>query len=527
MAALLMTQCGHHRYPSQLIRLDTLSESHPDSAVSLMQRLAPTMSKASEWDRHYYELLSVKVADKAGLTLPSDTMAWQMVAWFEENGDSRLLPTAYYYAARICRTLNDAPQALDYMLKANDLLGSDDAQLHLKAVVNSQMGYLFSQQKLYKNAIDAFNEAFRCDSLLSDTTGIIYDLMEVGFNLENVHRRDSSIIFMEKAMALAQSRKDEEMIYLLEPQMANIYRLLGRMEDARVTIKKAIDYNDEGNQSAVYSIAADIYKSSGMLDSALFCYRKLICLPSIYAQRAGYRGLSDYYSRQNDYRQAHFFFSKYKDCSDSIDVITATNSIAQMNSLYSYRLRENESVKLRMERDESRQALQIIIAIIILLIFSFLVSLLYFRYKDLSLKIKLERRKMVETAIELAELNSRERLSIEEKLLNTDIVKKIRMILNDPSNVNKVLCEDEWEELEHSILLYYPDFKDRIIEVCKLTSFKLHLCLLLKAKFVISEIALLTQHSAEAITSARRRMAQKAFGESCSPIDWDKFIKSL
>jgi hypothetical protein len=81
--------------------------------------------------------------------------------------------------------------------------------------------------------------------------------------------------------------------------------------------------------------------------------------------------------------------------------------------------------------------------------------------------------------------------------------------------------------LERTVAVFYPAFKDRIVEVCKLTPFKLQVCLLLKAQFSASEIALLTQHSTEAITSVRRRMAKSAFGDDRAPIDWDSFIDSL
>ena len=151
-----------------------------------MHQIEPLMAEADERDRHYFELLSIKVADKADLLLPTDTAAWQLVDWYEQHGDSRLLPMAYYYAARVCRTRNDSPQALDYLLKAHDLLRDDDSQLHLKAVVNSQMGYIFSQQKLYHDAINSFKDALTSDKIANDSVGLIFDLMEIGFNFDHI-----------------------------------------------------------------------------------------------------------------------------------------------------------------------------------------------------------------------------------------------------------------------------------------------------------------------------------------------------
>ena len=524
---LMCAQCGHNGYHPQLVLLDSLADLNADSAVNLMRQIEPLVAEADERDRRYFELLSIKVADKADLLMPTDTVAWQLVDWYEQHGDHRLLPMAYYYAARVCRTRNDSPQALDYLLKARDLLSDDDSQLHLKAVVNSQMGYIFSQQKLYRDAINSFRDALNNDITANDSIGLIFDLMEIGFNFENVNRRDSSIIYLRKAADLALLQKNEKMVFMLKVQIANLYYLLGDYHQARVIIREAINYNDIKNQSAIYSVGANIYKASNMTDSAMFCYHILTNLTSVYAKRAGYRGLSDYYSKHENLGNAHFYFSQYRLYSDSIDKITASNAIAQMHSLYNYQLRERENKELRNEMDRHKRILYAICSSALFIILLGIIVFLYIRHKDLTVKIKLERRKRIETAIELASINSDERNNKAERLLNSPIVNTLRKILNDPSNINKVVTNEEWEELEECVARLYPTFKDSIIEVCKLTSFKLHLCLLLKAHFSASEIALLTQHSNEAVSSARRRMAKTAFGEDRAPADWDNFVESL
>lgn len=257
-AVLLLTvQCGPHRYPAELLALDSLADSQVDSAVVLMRRLAPLMTKASEADRRYYELLCIKTADKASLALPTDTATRQLVSYFENDGDRRLLPTAYYYAARIYRAHNDAPQALDYLQKADKLLGpspEDHRQLHLKAVVNSQTGYLFSQQKLYQEALEAFKRAYHCDSLMNDTTGMIFNLRDLGYNSENIGERKRSLHCFELAVRLARQSNDSKMVAIMRTQMAAAYNLMGKYEIALRLAKDAGRYQNEGNLMAVYSV---------------------------------------------------------------------------------------------------------------------------------------------------------------------------------------------------------------------------------------------------------------------------------
>lgn len=527
VAVLLIVQCGPYTYHPKLVLLDSLADRNADSAVSLMRQIEPMMAAADERDRRYFELLSIKVADKADLLLPTDTAAWQLVDWYEQHGDRRLLPMAYYYAARVCRTRNDSPQALDYLLKAHDLLRDDNSQLHLKAVVNSQMGYLFSQQKLYHDAINSFKESLVADRAANDSIGLVYDLMEIGFNYENVNKRDSSIVYLMKAADLALIQGNEKMVSMLKVQLANMRYLEGDLTGARLLINEALAFDDKKNQSAIYSVAANIFKASDMIDSALYCYHVLAGLPSIYAKRAGYRGLSDFYSESGGYRKAHDYFRQYRQLSDSIDKITASEAVAHTHSIFNYQQRERENETLRKKHEEQKRILNGMYSFVVLLILSAIIILLYIRHKDLTLKIQIERRKRVETSIELASRSAIERSDKRRQLLASAVVGALRKILNDPSNINKVITGEQWDELERTVAVFYPAFKDRIVEVCKLTPFKLQVCLLLKAQFSASEIALLTQHSTEAITSVRRRMAKSAFGDDRAPIDWDSFIDSL
>lgn len=527
VAVLLIVQCGPYIYHPKLVLLDSLADRNADSAVSLMRQIEPMMAAADERDRRYFELLSIKVADKADLLLPTDTAAWQLVDWYEQHGDRRLLPMAYYYAARVCRTRNDSPQALDYLLKAHDLLRNDDSQLHLKAVVNSQMGYLFSQQKLYHDALDAFRKAYRCDSLLRDTTGMIFNLRDLGFNYENVGRRDLSFLYFERAMSLAEQLADERMMMQMKVQMANAYFKMGETNKAYELISAAVKYNDKANKSATYSIAAKTYQALGLMDSAIFYYNQLSFLPSVYAKKAGYKGLSDYYVSSGNIKDAFRNFSLYQQYSDSADKITATATVAQMNSLYNYQLREREIQVLRKTNEIKNRTIYTIGIIITLFILLGIIAYFYMQHKDLELKIKLERRKRVKVAMELADIREKDNSQQDIGLSDSDVVKSILRVLNDPQNVNKVLPDEIWNNLEKKVLEICPSFKTQITDICKLSDFKYHVCLLLKANFSIANIAQLTQHSAEAVTSTRRRMAKKAFGPESSPQDWDNFVASI
>ena len=105
-------------YPAVLLQADSLTLVEPEEAISLLNSLAKDMETAPKASRMYYELLCIKAADKAYITHTSDSLIRQLVDYYEDEGDKRLLAEAYYYAGRTYRDLNDAPRALDFFQKS-------------------------------------------------------------------------------------------------------------------------------------------------------------------------------------------------------------------------------------------------------------------------------------------------------------------------------------------------------------------------------------------------------------------------
>lgn len=72
-----------------------------------------------------------------------------------------------------------------------------------------------------------------------------------------------------------------------------------------------------------------------------------------------------------------------------------------------------------------------------------------------------------------------------------------------------------------------PDFFEKLNEVYTFNEFQLHVCMLVKAHFSLSEIARLTERPKETIASTRRRLYTRIFREKGKPKEWDAFIHSL
>lgn len=89
------------------------------------------------------------------------------------------------------------------------------------------------------------------------------------------------------------------------------------------------------------------------------------------------------------------------------------------------------------------------------------------------------------------------------------------------------ITREHWTALQAEIDRIYNNFTWRLLDLYQFNEFEQHVCLLLKIRFPIKHISLLTVHSKSGIVSTRKRMYAKVFAKSGLPEDWDTFIQSL
>lgn len=129
----------------------------------------------------------------------------------------------------------------------------------------------------------------------------------------------------------------------------------------------------------------------------------------------------------------------------------------------------------------------------------------------------------------MAEIKTKNRELAKAGLDNSGICAKISTILNDETtgNFNKKLSTEDWQSLDEEVNSHYPEFKERISELCKISDSEYKVCLLLKIEVKPAGIAVLTSKTKSAISVMRKRLYFKAFGKEETPEKWDEFIRSL
>ena len=155
----------------KLVRVNRLAnENLADSAIQALDSI--DRASLDEYNRHYYDLMTVKTRDKADFQFDSDSLVLSAMEYFKKNGTDTVRAEAFYYAGRVARMLGDSPQALDYMQNALNCL--DDSHTRLKGKLSSQMGQIFLNLYLFEQAKTRFKDAviYNRDSRVNIISGV-------------------------------------------------------------------------------------------------------------------------------------------------------------------------------------------------------------------------------------------------------------------------------------------------------------------------------------------------------------------
>ena len=150
-----------------------------------------------------------------------------------------------------------------------------------------------------------------------------------------------------------------------------------------------------------------------------------------------------------------------------------------------------------------------------------------------SLTDSLTERKQLENQIGiLANLNQQVKLQqdsrklAEDILFHSEIYRHFRQQLKTTDKKSRLSAQD-WTDLQTEVDKCYDNFTDKLNGSYQLNDRELRICLLLKLKFTCTEIGELVHLTQSGVSSVRRRLYYKVFGQKGEAKSWDKFIFSL
>lgn len=534
---LILAACGQQ--PDLLRKMDRIKkigDTVPENALLMLDSMDTQIRNMPKHIQMKYDLIGLRLHDKADDIPNSDIVARNVVEYFEENGDDRERQEAYYYAGSVYRDLKDTPRALEYFYKSTDIAnaGKECDSLMLRNAF-SQISYLLWSVQDYQKANRYAKKEYETACQINEVSVNALVHLGVSYNMIDSVKQAKTYLDMALEKVLKQDMAiDEKTIDIL---IYN-YSILGDYGQAEkcYSLSKRIYGNNLPERNLLN--LGTYFELTNQTDSAVICYKSVIEekkeLFNIYD--ASKNLLSIFYNKGN-FKEAAFYANIFREASDSLDLGRRQELAATVNNQHQYHLDMEREQSLKQEKDRLLYT-NIIISVVALLVTTLLgLSLIYRKNRSLKEKLALTKEldaietsksalqsKISEKEEELgkvrtslkeaqAELDTmRERLGlvtneIKEKqkecedmerqltrlldmnrtLVNLvhqakleekaeDVVQAIRQTAN-----GKTLTAKEWKQLFHAIDELYPEFNGMLSQkIDKLKKQQIQVCYLLK-----------------------------------------------
>lgn len=556
--ALLVASTGcSRRADTRLTRIAATVSDHPERALQSLDSINP--DDLSESDRHFHDFLAIKARDKASLPHASDSLILDVIDYYSAYQSDPIYPEALYYGGRVYSDLGDYPTALQYFQQALDNPGHALDTTDLKNRLNSQIGGMLGNLRLYDRAIPYFSQMLKDKMDEQDTICIVYAQQDLGttyYNLGTLSDIDStrndllnkadSILSksLDFAVNLPKTFEANSRIYLAAVKQAK-----GDFSSAVNLIRHTPDQVKPIQRNVALAYAADIYLDAGIMDTAYMYAHELIVNEDITNKKTGYRIILSQEFRHTLHPDTlNQYYTDYKNLLEAYFDDNPNEQALLQESLYNYKLHEREKLK----EHAANERLRWIIAGIVIMALIASSIMLFIKNRDKATiiqlrenldglrKLKLQlspptetpamdplsdaystepdtinkepalREKLRDELMALYEQSKSQKVS--PIILNSNIYFQITGLISEGKHID----DETFDELKRTVLQASPKFIDnlKILTQNKLTELDLQTALLIKCGFRPSEMTVLFARSNGAIIYRRNTLATKVFGHT-------------
>ncbi|MDU6511367.1 MAG: tetratricopeptide repeat protein, partial [Parabacteroides sp.] len=388
-----------------------LMPQHPDSALMLLEQIE-NKENLSRKDKAHYYLLLTEAEDKTYVTHTTDSLISIAADYYEKTDDLGRKAKAWYYKGRINQDLGHPLKAQEYYLKA--LRDEEKIEDHaLLGRIHNHIGMLYAYQKVYEKALPFQKKAVENFHLLSDSTGQVFALRDLGRTFLMLGHQDSAIICNQKAIALMRKR----IIPSVYTELAGFYIDRQRLEEAHGLLRTSLQ-NVAKPQAKypVYLVLGELYKKSGQIDSACFYLQACINSAPLPETRAGgLFHLKEIALEKGQWEQAALLSKQYELLKGSIEQGKNAESIRNVQAFYSYNEIEQDLWEARLYASKQKSFYSLLITACLFLLTVALLRFIHYRRERKSL---LQRLKANEEQIQRNEQTLKNISDVKDSLQN-------------------------------------------------------------------------------------------------------------
>ncbi|MCF8362750.1 MAG: tetratricopeptide repeat protein [Prolixibacteraceae bacterium] len=340
----------------------------------------------------------------------------QMLLLQEEKQDSFYLAETYNKLGISCSRRGKTPEALTYFQKALEI---NLAQNNILIAANSyeNIGVVYKDMGDYSNAVDyqikslEIRKERKHPRLLNN----YMKLATLQGLLGNVEKEDYYLRLAKSEMQDIDSitPRNKALFY---NQLGHVYNQRNKLDSSIICYKNVILYSKQIEWKVGIAVGlgnlADLYSETGALDSSIFYHRQSLKLSGeindclsitdeflsiaklfekvdkndsvlfyannsllkarecdlLYQQNTALKFIAEYHSRQHRFEEAYVFLQQHYKLEDSISSADVRNNIANLETKYETKVKEQQIEILTTENKLKNQRIKAVIILLVVLI---------------------------------------------------------------------------------------------------------------------------------------------------------------
>lgn len=563
-----MLSCDRYaKYEPMFYPIDSVSSTHPDSALRLLEALKPKIENAPERIKAYYGLMETKYMLRSGAKFTSDSTIRAVADFYERHGDDNHRMFSKLLLGCVNRSMGDNTEAMLNLeaAAASADTTSDDCLYVVLGQVYAHLSQVYLDEYMPRNVIRASHLCYRYSMRAGDTLTALSGLDHISNAYIFMGQPDSALavtlrssrLFREsgyvEASAISQAKLIE--IYLDRGDTANAARCMTVFDrDSRVI---GVDDNVEPHYQGIYYVKAIYSVSTNRLDSAAYWLGKIrqIDNPSLNIREAAAYVAWQIYDKMGAKDSALKYANISSERSDSLtkELMKNTCSVVQAQYERTSLGRQVADKALEAERMKTTVLALLLVLLTVLSVFTYIIRKRRADIRNRELRHRQDIDTLTRTQTELQQLltlteeerdtlvkekrEAIERLqsmetlrrhideaTVEERLANSDIARRFRQVAGNPLSQPSA---EEWQVLRSMINSEVPGFYSTLNNGHVLRPDEYDLCILLRLHFKPLEISNLTGISQKSVSAIRRRLLQKVLGHDGKPQEFDDFIMRI
>lgn len=403
--------------------IKSIGDTNPSLAMSMLDSLDINIRNQPERVIKKFDLLKLRVQDKAYITATSDIAAKQLVTYFEENGTALEKQEAYFYAGSVYRDLQDTPRALKYFFKTLEIAeNSKQFDTVMQRNTFSNLHYLYFNVQDYPKAYEYAMKEYKLSQSINKIE--LTCLMHLGMSLTVLdsikQAKEIYKIALDSISSNPQLKEDHEVLCSL---LFNFSYLKDSAQASRC-YKLLQDLNlDDSNDAKNYAYG-EFFLLVRKKEAAICAYNRILHNKTdLLRMYDASKALFHIYNEGKQVVEANKMANLFVSLCDSIDLGKRQELAATVKNEYQYHKDQQREQKIINEKERLQSWLIISVAAIVIILLIAVAFIFYKRYTYLNRLLAISN-----------DLND---LSVAKQQLQTNIKKKEEELLASQSLLDK------------------------------------------------------------------------------------------